>query len=277
MLYNINMSGQIRMVDFCFFELHYKFRDDSHYMDAKLQNNCELNFIRLLENIAKTCGHDIFIEVEPRLEGGLINRYRIATKNINKNNSISSTVKVALITAIFLAPTTIAINGISEVIKQVVDNKMKDDVTDSLEKEKLISEIELLRLDIEAKKEKRKVDSIDAIEQMKVVDFDSVLEDFRGKLIKVNSKKTLQKLRYKFYRKVSEYNKLTNISTTVISPYIGTIGQEYTIDKNEITEFIIEPYDTLLNNKQGFYNLIDSEIHSEKPKNRLGDEKHNRD
>ena len=217
---------------FCFIDLHYRFSDDSHLMDAFVQNKCEKAFLSLLQSIAKTSRAQITIEIEPHFEGGLINRYRIHQQRPNKKGKMPESVKVALLTAIFLAPTTIVINGINEIVKSVVSDRLKDPIRDSLEKDKLRLEIEKLQLEINEKK--KEVVEDNRIEQK--LHEDSValeIEDFRSKLIKVDSNKASNASRLRFYKELAKYSKINSVSTQIANAGYLPETEEFLVEKND--------------------------------------------
>ena len=226
---NIEQSNK-NTEDFCIIDLHYRFSNESHIMDALIQNKCERAFLTLLQSIARTTRVKITIEVEPRLEGGLINRYRINQKTPNKKGKMPESVKVALLTAIFLAPTTIVINGINEVVKSVVSDRFKDPIRDSLEENKLRLEIEKLQLEINQKKEEAIED--DRTNQKAYEDSIAMeVEEFRSKLIKIDTNRTANASRLKFYRELSKYDKINSVSTKVAHAGYLPETEEFLVEK----------------------------------------------
>lgn len=202
-------------------------------MDALLQNKAEHKFLLLFRTIATTCRAQIEIEIEPRLEGGLLNRYRIKDLNEKKNKqgNLSQSIKVALLTAVFLAPTTIVINGINEIIKSIVSEGMKDNVKDNLEKEKLQLEIEKIRLEINDRKHKSEDERA-----RKVVNQTRerlAIEEFRRRLIQINQKSAAIDNRLKFYKLIAKYPKISGVSTTVLNAGYLLATPEFSVERYE--------------------------------------------
>ncbi|OAV67759.1 hypothetical protein Barb4_02331 [Bacteroidales bacterium Barb4] len=52
-------------------ELHYGFNDDTHSMNAVVQNKCEYELLGVLTEIANLFDAKVIIETEPLAEGGL--------------------------------------------------------------------------------------------------------------------------------------------------------------------------------------------------------------
>ncbi len=217
----------------CYIDLHYRFSDHSHSMDAVVQNKCELDFLRLLETIGHTCRSKLAIEIEPRIEGGLINRYKLKTqeKESKDKNVLSLPIKIALLSAVFIAPTTIVVNSINEVIKNVISGKMGDPVIDSLEKEKLKLEIEKIHSEIQIQKETRLHDSLR--DEMLNTDISSEIENFRWYLIKLNKKSSANDRRLKSYKKLANYEKIDSVSMQVLNKVEFAITPEFVADKRE--------------------------------------------
>lgn len=231
-----------------FIELHYRFNDDSHTMDAFLQHKCEGKFLLLIKTITKICRANVKIEIEPRLEGGLLNRYRIKDEKIKKKKgTLSDSVKVALLTSVFLAPTTVVVNGINELIKSVISEKMKDSEKENLEKEKLRLEIEKLRLEINADAENVFIDGGKRINDYQV---QTVIQDFRNKLVKINKNKTAIGSRLKFYQLVLSYNKVNSVSTQVFHAGYLEKTSDFLIERSELL--------SIANDMSGIVKNIDS-------------------
>lgn len=68
-------------------QLHYWFRDESHNMDAFVQNKCEYEFLGILREIANTFEADVIVETEPIGNGGLKRIFKIILKAEQKKRS----------------------------------------------------------------------------------------------------------------------------------------------------------------------------------------------
>lgn len=127
-------------------ELHYWFENDSHTMDAVVQNRCEYEFLGVLKEIAATFNADVIIETEPLAEGGLRRWFKIIAKEESIKATITTAIIAALIAGVFITPITTSITKVSEkIIEKIFDDKEIKD----LEKEKLKLEVEKLRQEIQ--------------------------------------------------------------------------------------------------------------------------------
>lgn len=62
-------------------ELHYWFNDDSHTMDAFIQNKCEFEFLKVIKEVSEYIKIDIVILTEPLENGGLKRTFQLIEKN----------------------------------------------------------------------------------------------------------------------------------------------------------------------------------------------------
>lgn len=137
-------NKQISIINANTLELHYWLNDESHSMDAFIQNKCEYEFLGALKEICSLFDADVIIETEPLAEGGIIRWFKILTKKDKK--SIIVGVIAGLAIAVFVTPVSTSISKATEIIigKIFEDEELKD-----LEKENLKLEIELKRQKIE--------------------------------------------------------------------------------------------------------------------------------
>jgi hypothetical protein len=132
-------------------ELHYWFKDDTHTMDAIIQNKCEFEFLGVIKEVAANFDIEISIETEPLADGGLRRWFKVITKSENKSPVITTALITALVTGIFVTPLT---TSISKVTENIVNKFFEDEELKLLEKEKLKEEIENIKLDTELKRQK---------------------------------------------------------------------------------------------------------------------------
>jgi len=146
-------------------ELHYWFNDDSHSMNAFVQNKCEYEFLGILKEIANTFEVELIIETEPFGEGGLLRRFNIFTLNSENKNNLKLAIVSALVLGVFITPITTSVLKTTEHIidkifedeeqKEIEKNKSKSEIEkNNAETEKIKAETENLKLDAEAKRQK---------------------------------------------------------------------------------------------------------------------------
>ncbi|HEV7348397.1 hypothetical protein [Telluribacter sp.] len=188
------------------FELHYWFDDQSHTMDAVVQNRCEKEFLGVVKAIASILNAEITIETEPFAEGGLRRWFRVLIKEENKKAPLTALLIMSLATNILIAPITTSIN---KVVEEVVESFLRDDEKNNLEKLKLRLEVEKLRQEINLE--------------------DSHTSDFN----------IINKRKSNFYETLQAYPKVKKVSFSIRS-HTGKSFAEREVERTTFDEFILE-------------------------------------
>ena len=108
-------------------EIHYYFKDDSHTIDAIVQNKCEHEILGVLLETAKIFGKEILIEIEPPVNGGFTKWFKVLNKQENQSAPISTVLIVSFTTAILFTP-------LGKITEKVIDNVFEDKELVELEK-----------------------------------------------------------------------------------------------------------------------------------------------
>lgn len=199
-------ENKLSFLDADSIELHYWLNNKSHSMDAFIHNECETEFLGILKEIATTFNVHIFVETEPLANGGIRRWFRIISKNESKKAVITTALVTTLAVTIITTPITTVL---SEVTKQVVDKFFEDPEFKALEKEKLKSEIENLKVDTEYKRQKLNVN-------VKIV-----------------------KKRSNFFQKLDSTPKVNQISLTLENNKKNQIEKELFVRKVEFKNYIL--------------------------------------
>lgn len=187
-------------------ELHYLFNDDSHDMDALVQNKCEFEFLWIIKEVAKTFDIEITIETEPLAEGGIRRWFKVASKSEKKNATITVAVIASLVTAIVVTPISSAISKSTEIL---IDRLFEDEKEKQKDNEKDSLEIENLKLDLELKKQQ------------------------------LANSPAIAKRKSNFYETLEKYPKIKNITLTIEDNHKNPVDSEKVIPKNSFKEFIL--------------------------------------
>lgn len=187
-------------------ELHYWFGDETHTMDAIVQNKCEYNFLGVLKEVAANFNAEIIIETEPLAAGGLKRWFKIILKEENKKATITLAIIVSLLTGVFITPITTSISKITE---KLIEEIFEDREVKELEKEKLKLEIEKLRQDIQEK----------------------------NQLLKQNS--IIKKKRSNFYEALDGYPKVDKVSFLIEDDDKVKITEEKIVYRKNFKEFVL--------------------------------------
>lgn len=162
-------NNYLNIPDFNKLEIHYWFNDESHSMDATLENKCAYEIIGIIKELAKNYNYQIVIETEALETGGLRKWLKIIKKEENKKATISTAILTALITLVLVTP-------LQKVTEKLVDKLFEDTELSQLQKEKLQEEIKSLKLDNDIKLlenptiRKKKSNLYDALEKYPKID-----------------------------------------------------------------------------------------------------------
>jgi len=149
-------------------EIHYWLKNNSHSMNATVENKCEYEVLALIKEIANTYSLKINIETEPTAEGGLRKWFTIVSKEENKSATITTAIVVALITMLLTTP-------ITKVTEKLIDKIFEDKELNEMEKEKLRLEIDKMK--DEAAKRNSNIESSNSIKKRKSNFYESLDSD----------------------------------------------------------------------------------------------------
>lgn len=187
-------------------QLHYWFSDESHSMDAFVQNKCEYEFLGILKEIAIAFEAEIVIETEPLGDGGLKRIFKIVSRTEQKKGVIITALVISLTTTILVTPIATAI---SEVTKHVIEKVFEDSEIKSLEKEKLKEEIKNLKTDTELKQQK------------------------------LNQSSIVVKKRSNFYEVLDRYHKVNSISIVIQDNFKQPVSDEIYVNRTKFKEYVL--------------------------------------
>ncbi|MEO6304768.1 MAG: hypothetical protein ABIP51_16525 [Bacteroidia bacterium] len=188
------------------FELHYWFDDNSHTMDAIVENRCDHEILSLIKEISNALHYEIIIETEPITNGGLRRLLKIALKIENKKATIVSAIILALLSGIIITPIT---TSISEVTKKIIEKAFEDSEFKELAKEKLR---------LEVKKLKQETDAF---------------------IQKVDSNNVIKKRRSNFYETLQSYPKVQEVSFTIQNDDGQNINEPKIVKRKKFKSFIL--------------------------------------
>lgn len=186
-------------------EVHYWFTDDSHLMDAYVQNKCEYEFLGILKEICSTFNVELVVETQPLQNGGLRRWFRLTSKEEDKKATITIALITALLTTIIVTPLS---TTISKVTERAIDKLFEDSVMQSLEKEKLRLEVENLRLEVREKTEK------------------------------LDTSNVIKKKKSNFYVTLDNYQKIDKVSYSYSHEHEEVL-EEKIIQRNDFKKFIL--------------------------------------
>lgn len=201
-------------------ELHYWFIDESHTMNAFIQNKCEYEFLGVLKEIANTFETEIIIETEAFGEGGLLRRFNFFTLKSDNQSALKLTIISALALGIFVTPITTSILKTTE---HIIDKIFEDEELKEIEKSNKKSEIEKNN----AETEKIKAET----ENLKL--------DAELKRQKLSKSTVIKKKRSNFYEALEKYPKVNKFSIQTKNYSEKFNSEEFFIMRNNFKEFIL--------------------------------------
>lgn len=202
----MSKNNKISLVDGNTIELHYWFDDNTHLMDAVVQNKCEYEFLGILKEITSTFKVHIIIETEPLAEGGLRRWFKIATKDENKKATITIAIITAILTGVIVTPITTSIGKVTE---KLIEKIFEDPEVKELEKEKLRLEIEKLRQETSA--------------NTKLLDSNNIIKRKKSN----------------FYDTLEKYPKVEKVSFVIADEYKKEILEEKTVYRKNFKDFVL--------------------------------------
>lgn len=206
-------ENQISLISDDKIELHYWFKDETHLMDAFVQNKCEYELLGIIKEISSAFDVEIIIETEPIGEGGLKRWFKITSKEENKRGTITQQILILLIAAVVVTPVAKTVEKTVETIFEKVfeDKEIKD-----LEKEQIKENIEKTRLEQEKLKQEITINAQ-----------------------KIDSSNAIKKKKSNFYETLDKYPKVDKVTFIVIDEKNNAVKDEKNVDKKDFKNFIL--------------------------------------
>ncbi|HUC81211.1 MAG TPA: hypothetical protein VMR70_09860 [Flavisolibacter sp.] len=183
-------------------EIHYWLADNSHLMDANVENKCNYEVLGIIKEVAKNLSIEVIIETEPLGEGGLRKWLRITAKEEDKKGTITSAIIIAIVTTLLVSP-------IGKFSETVIEKMFEDTELQDLQKEKLRLEIQKLKQETSFNAENLEND------------------------IAIKKKKS------NFYESLDKYPKVDKVSFAIVDDRKEEIVKSRAVLKSEFGEFIL--------------------------------------
>lgn len=199
-------------------EFHYSFNDDSHSMDAVVQNKCEYEILGILKEISTRFEAQITIETEPLAEGGLRRYLRIVAKDENQKGTLTSALILLIITTLLAQPVT-------KISEKLID--------------KLFENVELVELQKHNLKLQNEKDSLE-IEKSKL-ELEKLKQEVKYKINPLNQNVKIRKLKSNYYQTLDKYPKVVKVSFLCglkENKYIKVVN-ETIVERKKFKEFIL--------------------------------------
>jgi len=185
------------------FELHYYLNDESHSMDAHVRNKCEAEILGIFLELSSILNINIGIEAEALAEGGIKEVWKV----FNKNAGGIGVFVAILSTAVALLPDT--------------------------DQEKVDLEKQDLKLSIEERKHKIKHLKLLIKNESPTEEIIKLSKEVLNNNYKIITRKS------NFYKKISFYNKISQIGITEKNSNNIQIRDEVIIERSDFHKFIL--------------------------------------
>ena len=207
--------NKLNLISSNILEIHYWFNDDTHSMDANIQNKCEYEVLAIIKEVAKLLSIDINIETEPIGEGGLKKWLKIVLKKENKKGTITSSIVTTLIVIIL----TKSIEKLSE------------------DKEMINLKNENLRLENEKLYEDKEIN--DLLKEKLILENEDLKQNKGEYIESIESSTYIKKRKSNFYETLEKYPKIEKISFSVVDKDKNIQAAEGFIEKKDFNNFIL--------------------------------------
>lgn len=180
-------------------EIHYFFKDNTHYMDAFIRNKCEHELLEIIRQINVFFGLEVEVDSEAYLEGGLTEWISITVK------------KHPIIAQIIIA---IFINVISNYL--TTDKELVE-----LQKQELKLSIEKLK------------------SELKDISYNSIDSNYNDISKVLNNDAKIRKHKSNYYEHLYNCHKITKIESTPLSSRNEKLSEPRVVLRNEFQKYIM--------------------------------------
>jgi hypothetical protein len=199
-------NSSIEQVNTDALEIHYFFGDDSHTMDANILNKCDHEILSIIREVSNIFLIDVVVETEPIAEGGIKKWLKIASKTEKVNAPITTAFLTALILAILVTP-------VGKISEKLIEKIFEDTEMSDLQKEKLKSEIKILKR--------------------------YQLDEQQDSLDNINYNILIKKRKSNFYELLDKYPKVVQVSFAALDSAEKTKVAEKFVQREEFGQFVL--------------------------------------
>ena len=228
--------NKLNLISSNILEIHYWFNDDTHSMDANIQNKCEYEVLAIIKEVAKLLSIDINIETEPIGEGGLKKWLKIVLKKENKKGTITSSIVTTLI-VIILTKSIEKLSEDKEMINLKKENLRLENEILYENKEMINLKNENLRLENEKLYEDKEIN--DLLKEKLILENEDLKQNKGEYIESIESSTYIKKRKSNFYETLEKYPKIEKISFSVVDKDKNIQAAEGFIEKKDFNNFIL--------------------------------------
>lgn len=186
-------------------EVQYYFDEQTHLMDALIQNKCEYELLALIKEVALRFKLGIHIETAPLAEKGFRWRFKIALKKENKTGPLAITAAATVFVAVMASPLA---------------------AIQAIEAKKLIEQIVALPDFVEEKKRAK-------------LQVEKRIEQLLANADNLDTSNIIKKRRSNFYELLNRYAKVNRVQLTAINESGANPILEKTIPREDFARHIV--------------------------------------
>lgn len=187
-------------------ELHYYLKDDRHFMDAALRNQCELELLALFREVSAVLGIPIALEAQALREGGLRDIWRVAGQNAPQLTLLGMIVTILL--------------SIAPLVHQSDASKLSEQLT----------ELQIEKTKLEIEKLKKQVQDLQT-------NTESTVKHNAIDLLRNDPKIVVR--RSNFYKQLSPYGIVTQIGIIPYNTLLEPIQSEVVVPRTKFSQFVL--------------------------------------
>ncbi|WP_299398665.1 hypothetical protein [uncultured Gelidibacter sp.] len=200
-----------------FLELHYYLDDNSHSMNALVQNKSEAEILYLIKEICDVLNINIIIETEALAEGGIRRWFKLTRKDERKNLTYSTAICISLITAVVTTPLTVLLTKSTEIL---IEKIFEDDIKKQIEQ----LELEGVKLSNEEKALNIKLKKI----------------ELTVKIQEVEDNYKIKKRKSNFYEELRKDNQVHSVSFLLEDINKKPISKELIVIRQDFNKHVLE-------------------------------------
>ncbi|MFP4681795.1 MAG: hypothetical protein ACLFQB_15095, partial [Chitinispirillaceae bacterium] len=187
-------------------ELHYWFDDETHTIDALVQNRCESELLALFREIASPLNAPMSIETFPLAKGGVRRSFKVIPRKDTVRGNLRAAFVSALASEILVTPLSAPV---IPAVEKVAERFFGEAGPDAIKTKKLLREIEKLREDI-----------------LKVKD-------------RLSKSTVIKKRKSNFYDMLNRYRKVCRISFSVEDSRRNKLLDEAVASRQDFSTFVL--------------------------------------
>jgi hypothetical protein len=209
-------------------EVHYRFSDDSHTMDAFVQNKCQLDLLNIVKHVSKIMNVDVVVEISPVENGGLKEWFRVFVRDAGEKDTLARAVVQAVIIAIILGVGAESYKKITE------DTEKTQWERDMLRRTNNIQIIDSAQKSLDLEESIARLANTQNENDEQIEHHSPIKHTLRSNYTRLTDSEIVSKKRDTFLKRILRYKKIDSISLIAIDGFGNVISEERIIKREYI-------------------------------------------